>query len=460
MNKATRSQSKYIYWISCTLFAVVFLLVMGENGPILENDSPTFINPTEYIKKSYFLYTSFLGICRLIFGDSIYLYLVFLFQSLFAFVASFALTEYLRKQFDLKYISAFVVYICTFLPYAYSLPESVANHHVLTEAIAYPLFTLYMLFVFKTFLNKKHIWMIAVGVMTVLIILSRSQLLLLLPVYFLLWVIIGLQAVYVRIGEGKKKNFWSTLSISIIGVGVAGLIMVVNLIGNNSISQLAQLTTAVSGRVLCVIDKEDRELFTGDEQGAFDLVFLKVDESKQRYPYFREGVWKWEDIANCTNLNTNIYYATVDEYYQKSGGEYSQDMIDMTANRIISRLFVYHLDDYFYMTLHLLAQSFVVAVFIHPSVIITLCYIIAALIYLMAIVLLWYAHRKEVPKEYGIPLWLTLLLLAANVVITNLIFYGLQRYVVYTFGCFYLSVFILLIGIYRTNTREEIKSTE
>lgn len=444
------NQRKYIYWLMCFAFAVVVLIFLGEKGPLVEADTHHFINPTEYIIKSYPLYTAFLKSCCLLFGENVYLVGVFLIQSVLAFVTSFALTEFLRKYFALKYVSAFIVFACSFLPYTYPLPESMANHHILTEGIAFPLFTLYMLYVLKVFLNKECKWMLIVAILTVLIILSRSQLLLLFPVYGVLWGIIALRKIYTRIEIRQRKVFWSVLIASLGIICIIGITLVAKLIGNNSINHMSQLTAAVSGRVLCVIDEEDRELFEGEEQALYDYIFREIDENKGRYPYFREGLSVGLDIAGHTNGNTYALGTIVSDFYKNSGDFESKNM-EQTKNTIISKLFVHHLIDYFYMTVILIAYGLTMAVFICPFSIYTLCHLIALMIYIAVGILLWYAnHKLKMDIKYSIPILMTLLLSVCIIVITNIIFYGQQRYVVYTFGCFYLSLFILLIGIYRT----------
>ena len=216
------------------------------------------------------------------------------------------------------------------------------------------------------------------------------------------------------------------------------------------LSGWSQLTDAVMGRVLCAIDEEDRMLFQEDEQEVFDLLYETIERNENRYPHFREGVWRWEDIMDATNENTLMYRKTIYTYYLDSGSETAEKDAIRCINSVVSTLFYHHLDDYFMMSMHLFLQSFVVAIFIHPSAIFSLCYFIAIMLYIFAIGLLWYANCKiKIDVKYSIPLLLTLLMIFAIVVITNIVFYGLQRYVVYAFGSFYVSYLILILGIVR-----------
>ena len=47
------------------------------------------------------------------------------------------------------------------------------------------------------------------------------------------------------------------------------------------------------------------------------------------------------------------------------------------------------------------------------------------------------------------PMYITLLFLLINVFVVNIVFFGLQRYVIYSFGMFYISGLVLVVGIYR-----------
>ena len=454
MRSLSDKQKKIVYWISCIVFAFFFLGILGTDGPILQKDSMSFIEGWPYIKQSYWLYVTFLDVCEGVFGYDAGLYVAYIIQSLFAFGASIILTEYLRRYFKLGYPVAFLMYIFTYLPYGYSLPQDVANHHIMTEAVAYPLFTIYMTFILYTFIENKKIYMVIAAILTILLVMTRSQLILLVPVYCLLWVIILLQNIYRKIGTRYQKWFWGSIAIGTAVCGCAGLLLVGRVV---SLSGSGQFADAVIGRILCAIDEEDRTLFEGETQEIFDVLYDEVERTKYRYPYFRDGIWKWEDILIATNENTKMCRYNILEYYEQidyeTRLEYAADQIAI----ISSTLFYRHLDDYITMSLHLFLQSFVVAIFIHPTAIFTLCYIIAILLYLASIVVLWYANSKlKVDIKYSIPLLLTLLMIAAIVIVTNLIFFGQQRYVVYAFGCFYISCLILMIGIIRKRREKDV----
>lgn len=445
-----------IYWILCAISAIIILVIMGEDGPVLSSDSGTFIDPPESIISSYPIYTFFLAICKNLFGEERYLYLVYILQSLFAFVSSLALSMYISRYFELNKILAFVIYLFSFLPYGYSLPGSVVNHHILTEAIAFPLFSIYMIFVFKVFLEEKRKYMLGVGIITILLVLTRSQLILLIPIYIVFGLILIFCEISKRVSPDKRNYLMIGLLCLLVTLGAGSILFIGKIV---AIAGNSQFADAIMGRVMCAIDAEDRELFSGEEQEIFDILFTAVEGKKSRSPYFCDGIWKWEDILVATNTNTKMYRGIIADFYSRNG---ETDVSEKTSNSIeiiASKLFYYHFDEYIEMSLHLFAQSFVAAIFIHPNSIFELCYFIAFSFYGITVFMLWYANYKiKINRKYSIPLLLTLTIIIIMVIITNLVFFGLQRYVVYAFGCYYISCLIFVVGIYREYIRLKIWS--
>lgn len=134
-----------------------------------------------------------------------------------------------------------------------------------------------------------------------------------------------------------------------------------------------------------------------------------------------------------------MYESVISEYCKKENMEYGRYI----GIYLTSTLFKHHLWDYFKMTFIVCAQSLVVSIFIQPTKIYMLCWCIAFGIYMSTIFLLIYSKKICCSAQCRIPMLITGTVLLGNVVITNIMFYGQQRYVVYTFGFFYISLFIL-----------------
>ena len=451
IDKLDKKKKKILFFSILILIGIFYFFFLGERGYILEADSMTYIT-TEL--REYRVYISFLDICELIFGSSSYLEVVNILQGIFALSVSLIVTIYIQNRFRLKEIEALLVYVATFLPYGYSLPQSVATHHILTEGLSYTFFHLFLLFLFIVFLDKKLYMMIPAAVMLVLLIGTRSQLMLLAVVYITLWIVLGLQWLYGKIQGNAKKIFWIILFTVTISICSMIPFMMKMMMRSGAIPQFV---SAMSGRALCAIEENDIDSMDEKYKDVARYVYEQIDEAGYREEYFRTDLWRWEDILNSTNENTIGLSVWAFEYCDKEGIDPNQ--IAEIRYYLTEYLFDRHMDSYLEMTIVLCIQSFVASVFIHPDVIYTLCHIVALGIYLSAIVLLLISKRLKASVCARIPLLLTGFTLVANVIITNLFFFGQQRYVVYTFGFFYIAVYILLRDII-VNCKNTIKIEE
>ena len=216
---------------------------------------------------------------------------------------------------------------------------------------------------------------------------------------------------------------------------------------------MPQFVEAMSGRVFCTIEESDIEYVDEQFQGVCQYLYEKIDEKETREVYFRDGLRRWEDILYSANENTKGVTNWINEYYSLGGEEESRP--GQEINYLTAVLFERHLESYIEMTITLCIQSFVVSIFIHPDAIYTLCHIITLFIYLMTFLLVIISVQLKGKEEARIPLYLTGFMLIANVVITNLFFFGQQRYVVYTFGFFYISLFLLCRDIWMIRKEEQ-----
>ena len=444
MSKLSNNLTGKIYVVILLLIGILYFFFLGEMGYVMERDSVTFIN---YDLKNYWIYTSFLNVLENMFGHPLYLEVVNFIQGTLAIIVSLIVTFYFKKRFQLRKRETLLIYIATFLPYGYSLPGNVATHYILTEGLSFSFFHLFLLFIMMVFLDKRIYMMLPAIIMLMLLIGTRSQLLLLAPVYVAIWIILGLQWIYERLKANNKKIFWLVLLVLSIVICMTIPFAMKRIVEKGTMSQFVD---AMSGRVLCTIEESDIEYVEEQYQGVCKYIFEKIEEKEIREVYFRDGLRRWEDILYSTNENTKGIRNWINEYYSMEGMEETRPGGEI--NYLTATLFERHLASYLEMTITLCIQSFVASIFIHPDIIYTLCHIITLLLYFATIIFVIISIRIKGTKEARIPLYLTLLVLVANVVITNLFFFGQQRYVVYTFGFFYISLYLLCRDIWKNFT--------
>lgn len=126
-------------------------------------DSQTYIELVTRRERGGILtiYPSFLRFFYNIFGENIYLTIVSGFQGLLGAICAIDFSVFIRKQFKLNRVEFMMTFLLSLLVYTISFPQTISTHDILTEAIAYPLFFIYMKHILKVVLNdsKKDIFL-------------------------------------------------------------------------------------------------------------------------------------------------------------------------------------------------------------------------------------------------------------------------------------------------------------
>ena len=442
MKEYVKKNYEYIGYISILLaIGAVFFFFIGERGYILENDSEFFLGENKVYQ--YIVYPYFLKCCQYIFGENHYLQYVSNIQGLISLWVCLLTTEYFRKTYKLSYVWSGLIFVCTFGPYAYSLPQYVSSHSIMTEGLAFPLFYLWMLCVLQIYLKKKNIWFLPLFIVTLIMAYTRTQLMLFFIVCFIIVLERTVSFIYGKINENSKRIFINLcILIGVIGI-VIGIKVFLLFIEHNI---YPQMTDAVAGRVFCAVEQSDVELFEGKDRELFLGIYSEIEQMETRQVYFRTGIRQWEDIANATNENTKLLGNIIRPYYP----EIETTELNDVKGKLAYAMLLEHWDNYLVMTLSLLLQSLVVSIFVHPESAYVCGYVIAILLYLFGMVsVVWGKKKYHIDNEYIIPLLITFGVILLITSVTNILFMGLQRYVVYPFGYFYISLVVLYYEIIR-----------
>ncbi len=448
MKTFMKKNFEYIIYVGLLLaIGVVFFFFLGERGYVLERDSGVFLG--DNVVYQYIVYPHFLKICQNTFGENYYLECVSFIQGLISLCISLVTTEYFRKNYKLSYAWSGLVFICTFGPYMYSLPQYVSSHSIMTEGLAFPLFYLWMLCALQIYLKKKNIWFMPLLIVTVIMAYTRTQLMLFFIIYFLIVIERVVAFIYKKINVDRRKKFNKLcILISIIGI-VLGIKVFLLFIEHNVYSQM---TDAVAGRVFCTVEQADAELFEGRKRDLFLGAYDEIERMESRQCYFRTGIRRWEDIVDATNENTKMLPIIIRTYYPEV------EMLELNdiKGEMTYVMLLEHWDDYLVMTGSLLLQSLVVSIFVHPEFAYIPGYIIAILLYIWGIVsVIWGKKKYHIDNKCAFPLMITFLVIFSMSLITNILFMGLQRYVVYPFGYFYISMIILYCEIIKKYPKTE-----
>lgn len=435
-----------LYYFVILSIGTIYFFLLGEAGPILSDDSHVFLGYINRTSNIYWLYSRFLYLFYLLFGETCFLDAVYILQAMLALVTSIILVEFFRKEYELNYYISTIIFFLTLLPYGYSLPESVVTHHILTEGLTFPIFHVYILTAYKLFLYEKKRYIIQGFFFSGILVLLRSQSIIFFLSFLLFVIFVLFKKQYCRVGNKKRFVSYTCLIIcTLLGLGTSAFYMVLKT------GELNQFSDAITGRVICISQYEDCELFEDETKEVFLELYDNAKERGNLVDLYQTQ--RAEDIALKINENTKDWPGVISDYYNEKYDRISNpDKMYKyrMRNAIVWELLEAHFGDYILLTMKLLPYSFVASIFIQPDAIYGLCHAIAMGIYITAIVLAIYAKKRGCDTKYIIPLVVTLSSIFINVVATNIMFYGQQRYVVYPFGVFYISVLLEIVSIWRS----------
>lgn len=409
------------------LLGLLFYLLPGT-WISLERDSVAYLSPEgrEGVLAGYPMFLSFF---KGLLGEQNFLHGVVIAQSLLAVVCTFLFVLILKKQFQLKGWESILLYLFCMLPFSIYLPEVGITHQIMTEGISYSIFYLFFIAVIKTIWSLEYKWYFGSLAFAALLTGIRSQMLFLAAVCLLLF----LWLVFRKYG-GKLLCKLTAGAI----VFLTGLILI---FGSKIQSLPSQLNTVIMARGFYEADEEDVNLFDDSMmREIFTRTYQLADEEGRRYVYARPGLYMWQDIVHD---RMNIYaLQAIREYDEKHPDERTKEEASVFFELGTKVLFK-HFDRYLYHSIRLMMPSFIATVFFQIQPIYLLCHFIALFIYLFSIVGSIMAGKMGGDRnvvELSAAITGILIIMAVTV---NLLFIGLQRYMVYGMGIFYCAMYLL-----------------
>ena len=425
-----RKLDKYAVGIMI-MMGVVFYFVPGQ-WICFEDDSWTYLGLKGLEGGLYLLYPLFLGFFRRILGEHYFLNGVVVVQSVLAIICTLLFVNTLRKRFKLQGWECILLYAACMLPFSIYLPEAGITHYILTEGVTYSLFYIYFLFLLNFVLDRRYKWAIGLLIMSLCLMFTRSQLIILLLTTFAAFIYVAIRKIR------NRKTVVKVISLS-VGLAIAvGWLFVTGL--RTQKINLPQFTAILMIKGFYEVDYEDKELFdTPVMQEIFERVYNAVDEKGYRYAYARQDLYMWQDL-----LCDRIIFVAREEI-----GQYLSEHpeVKLGTSEIVwelgSTVLFRHFGRYLYHVLRLLMPGFIAAVFFQIQPIYLLCHFIALFIYIYAIVgsiICIRYKRNRCVSEYMLT---TVCFILIMIVTVNLVFVGAQRYVVYAMGIFYCAAYLL-----------------
>lgn len=483
-----------LFSLSLFMLSMAVFLFLGADGYVLFDDSTSYIEFYNYSEGVMPVYPLFLYGNRLLFGEAVYLHAVIAEQAVFASFCILIFVQVVRKQFDLRYLESYCVFLLALLPFTTDMPDAMTTQEILTEGIAYAAFYLFMAVLLKAVWTKHIRWIGPLVGMTLLLSATRSQLQMLFGVCGIIFFYI----ILMRPKKAEKKRWMQRILIGLAGcivISLAGVWCVgrVNTtyqkiikwnrdsivdkeqaagkedtevttaakaadksnVKKPNVNPTSQYVTLIFSKGMYEADYEDYQLFEDDRQRElFQIYYQIVDENEGRYAYAEPGLWMWQDIVNGVGKIGPLCMGAQLKYYRGQPEIYHSDAYGTIRNQDHLQIGLILIKSHFgralYHMLLLLPQAFIFTVFFKIEEIYLLCHLITLFMYVSAIGLMIWAYKdKKIDSAYGEFMAAVLGVNAFMVAVISLIFFGHQRYLVYNFGIFYIIYFLLLLQLWK-----------
>lgn len=218
MNNSKTKNTKIYDSILLLLSMGFYLFFAFYDGAVICADTETYIDMS--ISRE-FLYSSFLAVFRMIFGEQ-YLLMVVVVQSLLAAYAAWNVAVYFSKKFELGYFLSSVVF---FIPIATSLLNrfvagrgSMYSNSILTEGITIPLFLLFFRYIYEYICTQSHKALVISCALAGLMIAARKQMYV--ALFLLFCAVIVVQVFSAAKGERGRKVLLSVGKAMILCVAI------------------------------------------------------------------------------------------------------------------------------------------------------------------------------------------------------------------------------------------------
>lgn len=466
-----RKMEEIVLNILMVLIGIIILDIPFGLEPVIFDDSPAYL-AKQVIVGVVPGYPLFLSMNRVIFGGIYYLHAVVVWQILINLSASMLLIRCLRKKMALNLIESIIFFVLSFVPHAVFMPEGMSSRMVVTEALAFPLFYILIVYILKAVWEKKIKYGIIGLVIAVLLSLVRTQMMLTLVIP--VCVIFYLMMIRPKSGQEYKYFF---LKRAAIGICISMLLFVGAFFIYKQCNKLLQYGMVILNRIsqnenadgtnekYAAISDQSLLLEVSDQnidvqgRGVFYAKMLIAAEYEDRElfedPDLREFYEKLYDellekelILKSLDLDLLIadkIYGQQDNVYKESqriAVQYGQSSASVV--QIAETLFRHHPLRWLKSGLLQVPSGLISTVFFHKRAFYWFSYLITFIVYFSAFSAVIWGIKKKAPREVIEFVVLTILNNFLFVFATAIVHIDQQRYVVYGFSIFYMSLYCLL----------------
>lgn len=441
-----RLRNQRSFWITLGVLFILFYLGFALlDGYRLYPDSQSYIGMEVRREPGYSLYLALFRRCFGWGGEGLWLSAAAIGQSLIAAWSGWVFTRRCAALFSLRRAESAAVALCTLLPSL--MCRFLANRHamysysILTESLAYPLFTVFFIVMLAWALEGGRRDLISAAALALLLYSLRKQMIVALPLLVLAGCYRGL----------RVRRFWRTAAVSL---ALAAAVLAANALldrGYNYALRGEALSHTgdmrfVSTMIFYTAEEEDAALFTDEQSRALFLEILEKADAAQYRQRYAPGDWYGRSLY-FMNIYDGIQYLCLrdtiraraeslggDELAMALAEDRAYDEINATLLPVSVKRLVPIVCDSFLVGLvsTILAQRRVLTL---P----------ALFLYAVFLVLLVLNIRRRREREAVFAAF-TLLSILGNVALVSLTIFCQARYTLYNMPMFYTGGLLLLRG--------------
>lgn len=433
----------YTILVISELFYLIFAFADGYN---LYLDSQSYIKMHEMREP---LYPSLIALFRNLFGqngDDGYLLFVVIFQAILIGYVVYNVTKYLSREFKLNDFGTFAVFLIfisvSLMNRFVAKRGAMYSNSIMSEGIAYPLYILFIRYCFEYIYTYRKRPLFVATIISFLLVSTRKQM-------YVTLVLIIISILYVMIKNKCYKGTLLSLVIScLVVVGGAKLfdyVYIRSVFGVNATH--TSDSRFVTTMIFYTSDREDVKYI---EDPVVKDLFLDVYDTCDEKGYLKsnmeDGTW-YERISHFSRVYDNIQLRTMWAKMQEvatdkignSGiemellvDEYNSELISCLLPRLLPSILVTFVDSFIY--------GLLVTVSAEKQILMP----VAAVIYLLYIVLLGYTLKKNGLNKYSVFGIFVLVAVLANIGLVSLVIFCQTRYTIYNMALFYVAGFLML----------------
>lgn len=449
-----RKSIKYLYIVLGILTILLFFFGQGVRWYAMGGDTEAY-----YIYFGHHigvkpLYPLFFHALNQIFGAGRYLYAAAVIQIIVAALCITAFVRFVGERMKLDKISTVILWAACLIPFWLLLPEDPIPHTLMTESFTYPLLYLYVVIVLKGVYDGRERYFYYSVLFAVFMTLIRGQMLFLAAVslvsYFYFMVKTGKNGAKTgRIGRmaGKAAVFLVVMlllvkSESLLCAGYEKFFF-------DAPNQDYSAQTLVQKALFCA-DRENEGLFTDEiEREMFQRIYAGMEQEETTYRYSPKDLWSWKHTTASFGANSYLAGDVIREVLSERNLlsadeiEAESQVLDYSG-RLSRKLIPKNWLRCLTVSVSLMPAGFVSTVLMHKQSIYGLIHAATLILYLAAMAgsILISRWKGKLLKETEY-MWLIIILATVNVVSSNLVHFGLQRYLAYTVGMFYAGGYLM-----------------